>query len=215
MSIVRPTLIVACATLLSGCFYTPHGTHRHNTANASAVGAVAGGALGHAVSGRGSKTAGTAIGAVVGAVVGGAFGRHIDQQEADLRRTIEAQGVEVHRQDDHTLRLVAPERISFASGSASLDPSFLRVLNHVAVVLNQYPETRVWIEGHTDNQGSYDFNLRLSDHRAQRVRQALVHRGVNPSRITTEGYAFSQPVASNATPYGRALNRRVEIRIHY
>ena len=68
-------------------------------------------------------------------------------------------------------------------------------------------------QGHTDSQGSDAYNLRLSQQRAESVREYLVSQGVEPGRITARGYGESQPIASNDTADGRATNRRVTLRI--
>lgn len=81
----------------------------------------------------------------------------------------------------------------------------------MAATLQKHPELgTVRIEGHTDDVGEDDFNQKLSERRAASVRRALLKRGVPASRLTTHGYGESSPIAPNATPAGRAKNRRVE-----
>jgi OOP family OmpA-OmpF porin len=67
------------------------------------------------------------------------------------------------------------------------------------------------IEGHTDDIGSAKYNIDLSGKRAHAIKDYLVGKGIEPSRITTKGFGYSQPIADNDTPKGRALNRRAEI----
>ena len=82
----------------------------------------------------------------------------------------------------------------------------------VATVVMAHPElTRVIVEGHTDSQGDDQHNKELSQRRAQAVASVLINSGVNPGRIRSIGRGEDQPIASNLTPEGRQLNRRVEI----
>ncbi len=84
-------------------------------------------------------------------------------------------------------------------------------LNNVVDVLQKNPDLHIRIEGHTDNIGSMKYNIDLSQKRAQAVKNYLVEKGIDASRITTEGFGFQRPIASNDTEKGRALNRRAEI----
>jgi OOP family OmpA-OmpF porin len=85
-------------------------------------------------------------------------------------------------------------------------------LNRVYDVLSVQTQTHIRLEisGHTDNVGSKVANYRLSDSRAQSVVSYLVGKGIDPSRLTSKGYADTKPIESNATEEGRTLNRRVE-----
>ncbi len=83
-------------------------------------------------------------------------------------------------------------------------------LNIIAEVMQKNPSLKIMIQGHTDNIGSKAYNQKLSVERAKAAKQYLVKKGVAPNRLMTEGFGFSRPVASNATPQGRALNRRVQ-----
>ena len=85
------------------------------------------------------------------------------------------------------------------------------VMDKVADILKTKAQSQVLIEGHTDNQGSNDFNMKLSESRASSVKQALVTRGIDSARMTTKGYGFTEPVDSNDTPEGKQRNRRAEI----
>lgn len=84
-------------------------------------------------------------------------------------------------------------------------------LQRAVALLKQYPEANVEIEGHTDNVGSDKYNMALSERRAATVKEYLVSQGIAASRISTEGFGETQPIAPNATAAGRALNRRVVI----
>ena len=104
--------------------------------------------------------------------------------------------------------------VLFDSGSATLKPGASRAVDKLAQFMNRYPEREIAIEGFTDTVGAQEANRRLSESRAAAVKKALVARGIEPSRIDARGYGPAFPVASNETPTGRQLNRRVEIVIN-
>ncbi|MDH4036630.1 MAG: OmpA family protein [Candidatus Krumholzibacteria bacterium] len=105
--------------------------------------------------------------------------------------------------------------IAFSSGKAEIQPSSYAFLDSVGVVLNDWPEAKVEIGGHTDSQGAATFNQQLSEKRAQAVKDYLTskYKRIRPRNLTPVGYGESQPVATNDTPEGRARNRRVEFRL--
>lgn len=171
------------------------------------------GAIGGAVVGKntGDKDRGhTIAGAVVGGIAGAAIGNYMDQQEAALRQQLQGTGVEVTRQANNIV-LTMPDAITFDFAQAGVKPQFYGVLNNLANTLNQFPETRIQIAGHTDNVGSDASNLQLSQQRANSVRSYLAGVGVAAQRMQAVGYGESRPIADNSTEYGRAQNRRVEI----
>jgi len=86
------------------------------------------------------------------------------------------------------------------------------VLLEVAVVLKKHPDLKVEVQGHTDNIGSWAFNLTLSRNRSKAVIEYLERADINPARLFVQGYSFSRPIASNDTPEGRAKNRRVKLK---
>jgi len=105
------------------------------------------------------------------------------------------------------------EGITFESGSDTLTSSAEQILTGVAGTLNDFPNIRVAIEAHTDNQGSANSNLQLSKRRAIAVARYLVEQGVSGPRLQPRAYGESQPRETNATPAGRARNRRVEFQV--
>ena len=102
--------------------------------------------------------------------------------------------------------------IHFETGSTILTPAAQESLLNVARSLRSQTSSVVEIAGHTDSQGNADFNLQLSQQRANSVRTFLIRNGVSAQQLTANGYGEQQPVASNDTPSGRAENRRVEMR---
>ncbi len=105
------------------------------------------------------------------------------------------------------------DRITFETDSATLRPQSREQLSNIAVILRAYPPVRIKIGGYTDNSGDAAANLRLSQARAETVRNELRTMGITASRLEAEGYGQAHPVADNATPEGRATNRRVAFRL--
>jgi|GEM_PF-2169302 len=101
--------------------------------------------------------------------------------------------------------------VNFATGTATLTQSSRYILDEVAATLNDNPTLKVEVAGHTDNTGGRALNERLSQQRADAVRDYLASKGVSTDRMTTKGYAWDRPVASNSTKAGRARNRRTEL----
>ncbi|MES0873309.1 OmpA family protein [Sinimarinibacterium thermocellulolyticum] len=103
--------------------------------------------------------------------------------------------------------------VNFALDSAELDPNTRTLLDDVVSELNDNPQIHVQIVGHTDAQGSDQYNLMLSDERARAVMDYLVESGISADRLTAIGMGEAEPIESNDTAEGRALNRRVELKI--
>jgi len=101
--------------------------------------------------------------------------------------------------------------INFETGKSTIDPESARTLDAAAAALKEAADVRVEVAGHTDNVGTPEANLTLSQDRAQAVLAALVERGVKAERLTAKGYGQTAPVADNRTDDGRAKNRRVEL----
>jgi outer membrane protein OmpA-like peptidoglycan-associated protein len=210
----RLALLAAAVTLaLAGCQTMDPYTGEQktsNTAKGAGIGAAAGALAGALFSG---KRKAVLIGAGIGALTGGAIGNYMDREEAKLRAQLQGTGVSVTRSGD-TIILNMPGNVTFSTGSSDISADFYAVLDSVALVINEFEQTYVDVLGHTDNTGSAEFNQGLSERRAGSVASYLQSREVLPERIYTQGFGFSQPIADNATPEGRALNRRVEIHLN-
>jgi outer membrane protein OmpA-like peptidoglycan-associated protein len=211
------TAVILSAAVLGGC------KSLSQTQRGAVIGAAAGGAVGAAV---GKATGSTARGAIIGAAVGGTagaiigaavggtagaiIGSQMDKQRAELEEGLE--GATVERYGEGLL-------ITFASGllydfnSAVVKGEAQRNLTNLTNSLRNYPETELLIVGHTDAVGSDAFNQGLSERRAQAAKDFLISRGVGSERVRTMGRGESEPVGSNDTEAGRALNRRVEVAI--
>jgi outer membrane protein OmpA-like peptidoglycan-associated protein/Tol biopolymer transport system component len=108
---------------------------------------------------------------------------------------------------------VVLNNIFFKSGSAELSATSAMELNRMVTMLNELPNLRIEVSGHTDNTGSAKLNQRLSTARAKAVVDYLIEAGINADRLTYVGYGFDQPIASNATAEGRTANRRTEFKV--
>jgi outer membrane protein OmpA-like peptidoglycan-associated protein len=101
--------------------------------------------------------------------------------------------------------------VQFDYDKSDVKPKYHNVIGKVAEFMNKYPKTTTVIEGHTDNRGSYDYNIKLSERRANSVRNYLIEKfGIEPSRLATKGFGYTKPVATNKTAQGRQKNRRIE-----
>ncbi len=114
------------------------------------------------------------------------------------------------KEEAKTLFKKALQGIQFESGKANIKPFSFPLLNQIANVLILNPTYLIEVQGHTDNVGGYDYNIGLSQSRAAAVRTYLIENGVTENRITSQGYGYNKPVASNKTSAGKAKNRRVE-----
>lgn len=206
---MRSRLLPVAFAVFAGC-QTNTGTVLDKKATQGAVlGALAGAAAGAAIGGHEHRAGGALIGAATGALAGGLIGRYLDNQAKELDAI---PGAEVQRRED-SLLVNFQSTLLFDSGSSTLKPGAYDRLRPLARTLNNYPKSDVIVKGHTDSEGSDSFNQKLSEDRADRVREFLVSEAVAAPRITAIGFGETMPVATNDTPEGRQQNRRVEIEI--
>lgn len=202
--------VVATAVAAAGCQtldpYTGE-TKTSNTTKGAAIGAVAGTIAGVIVGGSRKQLL---IGAGIGALVGGGVGAYMDKQERELRERLQATGVSVTRSGDYII-LNMPGNVTFPTNSSDISANFYPVLDSVAIVVNKYEKTYVDVIGFTDSTGALDYNQALSERRARSVASYLQSQQVLQQRLVVSGRGPSNPIASNDTVDGRALNRRVEI----
>lgn len=196
----------------SACVTDPNTGERK--VSRTAIGGVGGAALGYLLGGIiGGKTA-RIVGAGIGGVAGGVVGYKMDQQIKELKEQTAGSGVDVTETEDGKSILVnLPDGVTFAVDSSTISPSFQQTLDQIAQSLKTYPDSLVDVYGHTDSTGSDAYNQTLSEKRARAVSDYLTMRGVSSARLRWQGFGEQYPVASNETAEGRALNRRVEIKI--
>ena len=171
-------------------------------------GAVIGGAIGKA---NGSTAKGAILGATIGGAAGMIIGHQMDKQAAELKQNIPGAVVE---------RVGEGIQVTFASGllfdfdSDVVRPEARTNLRNLAASLDKYPGSELLIVGHTDSVGTDDYNLRLSERRADAAAAYLAAQGVTRSRIAARGLGETEPVAPNESEAGRGQNRRVEVAIY-
>lgn len=183
------------------------------TAKGAGIGAGIGAVLGATTGGGGGERAakGAAIGAAAGAIAGNVWSRRMEAQKREMEQATAGTGVQVSQTADNRLKLEIPSDISFDTNRADIKGNFRPILDKFAASLQENPNTRVQIIGHTDNTGTASVNDPLSINRAAETRDYLAAKGVSSSRIMIDGRGEREPVASNSDPSGRARNRRVEI----
>ena len=204
--------IIAVGVFTAACTTDPYTGQQKlsNTAGGALLGAAAGAGIGLLAGGDDRRNA--LIGAGIGALAGGGIGAYMDSQEAELRAQLQGTGVSVTRVGN-ALILNMPSNITFATDQDAVQASFYPTLNSVSLVLKKYRSTLVDVYGHTDSTGDDKYNLNLSQRRATSVANYLASQGIDGRRFYVTGYGESQPIAPNSTPEGRALNRRVEIKL--
>ena len=126
-------------------------------------------------------------------------------------RQLEAQLKDIEGKQTERGLLVTLGDVLFAFNKAELTPQAGPRLDRLASFLKQFPQRKLLVEGYTDGVGGDAYNNELADRRAESIRDALVQRGVDTTRIVTKGYGKAYPVGDNASPEGRAMNRRVEV----
>jgi len=212
MKIARISAVV-CLLLMAGCA-APETKTEKGAIYGGAGGAAAGALVGQAIS---HDTKGTLIGAAIGAALGGlggaGVGRMMDNQEKEMRKALAASEAAAVAREGNLLAVTFKGDVTFDTNSAALRPGLYSEINRVAGILNQYPNTFVRVEGHTDSRGSNEYNMDLSIRRANAVKNLLLQRGVADGRIDVVGFGETTPVATNDTEAGRQRNRRVEIKI--
>lgn len=210
----KQSIVAICALALavSGCANMSE--TQSNTAKGAGIGAAAGAILGVATAGGNkgrSAATGAAIGAGVGAVGGYIWSKRMEAQKAQMEQATAGTGIGVERTADNQIKVNIPADAGFDVGQAAIRPQLARVLDQFAQGMRDNQATQIRIIGHTDSTGTDAINNPLSLNRAASTRDYLAARGVSASRIMIDGRGSYEPIASNATASGRAMNRRVEI----
>ncbi|RKD91117.1 OmpA family protein [Mangrovibacterium diazotrophicum] len=198
------SLMIAGSVVLNSC-------NSSRTLKGGAIGAGAGGAIGGIIGSGSDHTAeGAIIGAAIGGTAGALIGRYMDKQAEELAADLE--GATVERVGEG-IKITFDSGILFGFDQSALTPEAEENIAELAETLQKYDDTNILIEGYTDNKGSEQYNLALSEARAESVALRLTNLNVASSRLQLEGYGESMPVADNSTEAGRQKNRRVEVAI--
>ncbi|HKW14738.1 MAG TPA: OmpA family protein [Candidatus Krumholzibacteria bacterium] len=203
----RTVILLLSGTLLvagTGCA-------SNNAAKGGAIGGAAGGVAGGVI---GHQSGNTAVGAIIGAAVGGAtgaiIGHEMDKRAAEIDADLA--GARIERVGEG-IKITFDSGLLFDFDKSDLRPEAKTNIANLSKTLNKYADTDIVVEGDTDNAGTSDYNVSLSDRRAKSVSNHMVSLGVSGSRISDIGLGETNPVASNDTDAGRQQNRRVEVAI--
>ena len=210
ISILGICSLFLLATIFTSCEATKNA---NNTQKGAGIGAGAGALIG-AIIGNNSKI-GTAGGALIGAAIGGGtgalIGNKMDKQAREIDQALP--GADVERVGEG-IRLVLNENaVRFATGKATLTSAAKANLDKLVPVFKEYADTNIELFGYTDSTGSPEFNLTLSQKRAEAVKNYLASNGLASSRFKISGLGIADPIATNETADGRTQNRRVEFAI--
>lgn len=212
-SIRNSIYIIMCVSLITGCKAVKNTSHKQRGATVGATtGAVIGGVLGNNV-GKGNNTVlGAIIGAAIGGVAGGYIGNRMDKQAERIEEEIP--GAEVTRVGEGiNVTFNEDAGVYFDTSKSNVKGTSATTLDKLAGIFKEYPNSYILVEGHTDSAGPDDYNMKLSQQRAESVTTYLSSKGVDVGRFTTKWYGESQPKGDNETKEGKAQNRRVELAI--
>ncbi|PKV51314.1 outer membrane protein OmpA-like peptidoglycan-associated protein [Aquimarina sp. MAR_2010_214] len=208
----KMVVAVMAVTILTSCEAVKNSNKTQRGAViGTAAGAVIGGIIGNNVKNKNSAL-GAVIGGVVGGVAGGVIGKQMDKQAQKIESEIP--GAEVTRVGEG-IDVVFDENsgVYFATNKSDINSKSKANLKKLAGIFKEYPDTNIIVEGHTDSTGDDSYNMALSQRRANAVTNYLVSQGISKSRLTTYAHGETLPKYDNATPAGRAKNRRVELGI--
>lgn len=216
-NIFNRSLIVLFSVILVGSFSSCDAVRTANNQQKGAVigatgGAVLGAILGNNVGKGGKGAMGAVVGGVVGGTAGVLIGNKMDKQAQKIEEEIP--GAQVERVDDGiVITFDENSGVYFATNKHDINAESQATLEKLTNVLIEYPDTDVLVVGHTDSTGPREFNMTLSQKRAESVTNYFVGRGLNASRFTTNWYGPDAPIHDNSTVEGRAKNRRVNVAI--
>jgi len=203
----KNSIIIIVLAFLIGC------KSLNNTQKGTGVGVAGGAAAGAAIGSLTGKN--TAIGALIGAAVGGSagylIGRHMDKQAEELKQAIPDATVE---RVGEGINLTFNSGLLFKINSAELSEDAKQELKKMSGILTKYDDTQILLEGHTDDTGSDQLNMRLSEQRAEAVSSFLKSQNLPSSRLKTKWYGETQPKYPNDSEANREKNRRVELAIY-
>ena len=203
---------MSSALMLTSCESIQNANNtQKGAAIGTASGAVIGGILGNNI-GKGKNAAlGAVLGGIVGGVAGGVIGNKMDKQAKDIKEALP--GAQVERVNEGIKITLSENTVNFDFNSAALTTVSKSNLDKLAGVMVQYPDTNINVYGHTDSKGTAEYNLTLSQKRANSVIDYLVSKGIARTRLNAMGMGEKDPIATNETEAGRAQNRRVEFAI--
>jgi outer membrane protein OmpA-like peptidoglycan-associated protein len=202
---------MSLALILSVIFITSGCASWNKTQKGAVVGTAAGSGMGAAIGRASGNTAlGTIIGAAVGGAAGAVIGNQMDKQAEEIQSKVPEAKVE---RVGEGIVVEFNSNVLFGFDKSVLSHDAKAGLDKLVTVLNEYKETDIELQGHTDSRGSIAYNQSLSEERAGAVSGYLADRGVAASRMTIKGFGEMAPKYDNSTDTGRSENRRVEFLI--
>ncbi|MGZ0015820.1 OmpA family protein [Yeosuana sp. AK3] len=188
----------------------------NNKQKGAVIGATGGAILGAIIGNNVGKGGNGELGAVIGGVIGGGagilIGNKMDKQAQKIEEEIP--GAQVERVDDGiVVTFDETSGVYFDTEKYYINNASQQTLNKLIGVFKEYPDTNILVVGHTDSQGSEDYNMALSKNRAYAVTNYLSQNGISQGRLTTNWFGETQPLHDNSTAEGRAKNRRVNVAI--
>ena len=189
----------------------------NNSQKGAVIGATSGAVIGAIIGNNvGKKGKGGELGAIIGGVVGGSagavIGKKMDKQAQEIEEEIPGATVE-RVEESIVVTFDENSGVNFATNKYDINSVSQETLDKLAGIFMEYPETKILVVGHTDSSGADEYNMTLSEKRANAVSNYLGTHGVSSSRITTRWFGETQPISDNSTAEGRAKNRRVNIAI--
>ena len=151
------------------------------------------------------------MGGVIGGAAGGLIGNRMDKQARKISESIP--GAKVERVGEGIKLVLGENSVRFDTNKSTLTATAKANLDKLVKVFTEYPDTDIKIYGYTDSAGADDYNMNLSQARAETVKTYLAAKGLAASRFLTVGLGEMEPVATNDTPEGKSQNRRVEFAI--
>jgi outer membrane protein OmpA-like peptidoglycan-associated protein len=212
ISIIGLCGLVALSVLFTSCEAVKNtNSTQRGTGIGVAAGALLGAVLGNNIGHGGNAALGAAIGAAIGGGTGALIGNRMDKQARQIDQALP--GAEVERVGEGIHLILKEDAVRFETNKSTLTAQAKTNLNKLVPVFNEYGDTNIEIFGYTDNVGKPEYNLTLSQKRAESVKAYLVSRGLVVSRFKTSGLGIVDPIASNETVEGKSQNRRVEFAI--
>ena len=206
------SFLFLAGTLFTSCTAVKNS---NKTQRGAAIGVVAGSVLGAVLGNNIGKGGNGALGAVLGGVIGGAaggvIGNRMDKQARKISESIP--GAKVERVGEGIKLVLGENSVRFDTNKSTLTKAAKVNLDKLVTVFTEYPDTDIKIYGYTDSAGADDYNMNLSQSRAETVKTYLGSKGLASSRFMTVGLGEMEPVATNDTPEGKSQNRRVEFAI--
>ncbi|WP_028892558.1 OmpA family protein [Tenacibaculum sp. 47A_GOM-205m] len=206
------SILFLAGTIFTSCKSIQNANNtQKGAAIGTAAGAVIGAVIGNNVGSKNNSELGAILGGVVGGVAGGVIGNQMDKQAREIEEALP--GAEVERVGEGIKLTLGENAVRFATNKATLTATAQTNLDKLVPVFKDYENTNIVIYGYTDSTGAVDYNQKLSEKRANSVRNYLASKGLNNSRFETKGLGVKDPIATNDTAEGRSKNRRVEFAI--